>query len=605
MSNEFSLNPVNLKVDPMLAGEWAKLPFKERMIYLCNASTMPPEKQHMLAAFASDSRNNSLINLRLMHMYEPVVNGYSVVEADINVFEWLLKGDSILPTRSMKTVIEDAFTPVEAFGPALEGKLPCRGRYLHKTIGVMLSFPQLRSLTTLIWMLSGLKFLKLEDFKWLNTEEVIATGCVAFNEESAFLAAQLMKWSKNAVREQANPNQIVAPTILGKGIVGKAGEESHTMSPRDVREGILNFSTVIRLVSLSQTLLNQSIALIRNALPPNVAELFRKEDFPAGSGVADWVRFIVKAQNALNHPTLTVEVEVEEEGKDETLALINTMVEEHNTLFPDDPATVTILNDETTQPLVSDDAEEQEQSDANEAPTEQEVPTFRRRAKRMAREQGYDALPNLLEGVDAYDVLQLVKESNDGAFEKVFNGTPKVAERLRNQSGENRGEKEKTDSPGIFTSRRVQGAAPLTVVTKGNLVFTTPENFKAVDELRYASRRRLRELGHATDNNRTHIQVLCPHEFGQVPGFVAGQHLDYKDRLGVVLITYDRQFETMTLAERKTYIHLSKGPKVLAYACGWLKGAPSGQPWYMAGWFGTPKDPYILDFMVPNGNYDI
>jgi hypothetical protein len=302
-----------------------------------------------------------------------------------------------------------------------------------------------------------------------------------------------------------------------------------------------------------------------------MAELYHKGIISEENGVAEWIAFIDKAYQAEHgHPSPLHDMYVVEQPGDEAL---------------------------------EPDFEEAEAIQA-EAPPES-APAEVRKAKRLEREQQFDVLPNVLDGLDPFQALFDTAET--GFFERAFTGTPMVVDRLVTEAGE--ADTGTEDGNGESQNRNYGTgtgfAAALTSVVKGNLVFSNVSVFKIVQQRRYNARAMMKLMGTRPDRHLPDIQVLAPHEFGQVPGFVAGQYRGIRDRLCTVMVTYDPALWELTLRERKLLIESSKAPKLYVFPRQWLFDLSSAYKWYDAGWFGTPKDPSILDFVIPNGNYDI
>jgi hypothetical protein len=227
-------------------------------------------------------------------------------------------------------------------------------------------------------------------------------------------------------------------------------------------------------------------------------------------------------------------------------------------------------------------------------------------ARKRLRQQKFDALPDVLEGFDAFQALYAAAEQG-GFVEKTFMGTPMVVDRLRDEAIRIERDNDETERTRLreFSDGKISPARALGTVVKGRLVFANKQVFKAMQQRRYSGRAMLRCLGKRPPYILPDIHVLAPHEFGQVPGFVAGQHRLQRDRLCVVMISYDPALWDLSLRERKALIEANKGPKLWVFPRQWLFDLSSAWRWWDAGWFGTPKDPSVLDFIVPDDDYQI
>ncbi len=506
----------------------------------------------------------------------PIKNGISALPADPSVLEWLLKGDDVFPLRSYGHVIDHA-NAVET-EPTI---FPCRSRQMHRNLGVFLNFKQFVSFTTLVWGLVGMRLLQQDDVRWLTQHHVAPTGLTVMREDKKRIITAMMG-HYDKIQYRLLPQDGHYPLMLCFGNVNQP------LVLGDTTDIGAKISINVFYLHLHPQFLSQEVAKVRAAIPPNAAALFRKEDVPEEEGVAGWLRFIVKAHN-IHHgksaplPQPTPAAMQEEAGE-----------AEEETMEQADAETI-------PQPSMPED-------DETEAEADTEVPASdRRKSERLTREQKFNLLPNVLEGVDAFDVLIRMKEGG-GYFEKAFTGTPMVVDRLIGEAGEKL-PKERDEEAARQTRGTPENstAKPLIEVVKGNLVFANKAIFMAVQQRRYAARAMLKAVKglDKLDWFLPDIQVLAPHEFGQVPGFVAGQYRQNRDRLCSVMITYDPALWDLPLRERKMLIADSKGPKIWVFPRQWMIDLPSGYTWKDAGWFGTPKDPSILDFVIPNGNYDI
>lgn len=227
-------------------------------------------------------------------------------------------------------------------------------------------------------------------------------------------------------------------------------------------------------------------------------------------------------------------------------------------------------------------------------------------ARKRLRQQKFDALPDVLQGFDAFQALYAAAE-NKGFVEKTFAGTPMVVDRLRDEAIRMERNNDETERERLreLSGGKISPARALGTVVKGRLVFADKQVFKAMQQRRYSGRAMLRCLGKRPPYILPDIHVLAPHEFGQVPGFVAGQHRLQRDRLCVVMISYDPALWDLSLRERKALIEANKGPKLWVFPRQWLFDLSSAYHWWDAGWFGTPKDPSVLDFVVPDDDYQI
>lgn len=221
-------------------------------------------------------------------------------------------------------------------------------------------------------------------------------------------------------------------------------------------------------------------------------------------------------------------------------------------------------------------------------------------SRKRARQQKFDQLPDVLEGLDAFEALWRAA-GNQGFFEQSFKGTPMVVDKLRDEAM--RTEKGEPDEEKTLRSRNPSSgqssAMAMDTIIKGRLVFANEAVFNAMQQRRYSGRAMLKQLGKRPPYLLPDVHVLAPHEFGQVPGFVAGQHRSPRDRLCAVMITFDPALWDMSLRDRKILINASKGPKLWAFPAGWLFELPEGRKWWDAGWFGTPFDPSLPDFTEP------
>lgn len=533
-----------LKANPISRETWRKYPLGARLAVLVNLLKWEPDVFPEQFQYVGRQKQGATIcmNVRMAPFFNKE-------KADKSVGEWLFQGDETLPRVKLRVLVRQMMSNAISL-------TPCYVTYTGKNVGVALTLTQFFSLTTLIHLLLLAKKLKTEDFTWLSghlgTDKI--TGITVMHENSEQVAATI--WKKISEINKDVKFESEMPELVAR-----------------VRPDLeLLFQTEVPLVILPEGFLQQSMALVKDTIPTEVAEAIKNSGLPEGS-MLDWIEHIARVADRMGKVWVR-----NEDFESETQVSL-----------PEAPQ-------EPTEISASDDAEVEAPAPIPETPKT----AARNKSERLRREQQLDLLPDLLDGLDAYEALRLVEEQ--GAFERTFYGEPAVIDRLVDEAGEDKERRVRTEEKSVLIVPRSLNSSIKAVVhiTQGNLMFANKQVFNLVQTRRYNGRAEMKRRGMPMERNLPDIQILAPHEFGQVPGFVAGQHRYPKDRLCAVMISFDPVLWGYNLRDRKALIGESEEDCIWVFPKDWLENLPEGYNWWDQGLLGSPQDPTIQKFIKPS-----